>query len=326
MTRKSIIGGIRAAALSGAFFLALGAVPLFGLIAAMLSPAPILIFSAGRSRANLRACFTVLMAALLVMGLTAIAGGHSTGFRAAGEYLITAGVATIVMTWAIERRQPFEAVLIAAAGTVFALIAVLAVVAAGGPSALMTALQNSLAKLIAQGQETYRALGMPNPMSPEVQSDTLDLLVKLSPGLTFIFVSLSILLNLRVFWRWAGKQRLQYPLFADLVRWSAPEWLIWGLIATGFGMLAPIAPLSDIATNAFLCFAFVYFCQGLAIMAFYFQALSVPAIVRGVIYFITIVQLVVALVVCLAGVFDMWIDFRRLKPPSQEAGNYGDFL
>jgi len=30
--------------------------------------------------------------------------------------------------------------------------------------------------------------------------------------------------------------------------------------------------------------------------------------------------------VCLAGVFDMWIDFRRLKPPSQAAGSYGDFL
>jgi hypothetical protein len=26
-----------------------------------------------------------------------------------------------------------------------------------------------------------------------------------------------------------------------------------------------------------------------------------------------------------AGVFDMWIDFRRLKPPSQEA-NLGDFF
>jgi uncharacterized protein YybS (DUF2232 family) len=152
------------------------------------------------------------------------------------------------------------------------------------------------------------------------------MLVRLSPAVAVMLAALSVFLNLRVFWRWAGKLRLSYVLFADLVRWSAPEWLIWGLIATGFGMLAPITPISDIALNAFLCFALVYFCQGIAIMAFYFQALSVPSIVRVVIYFITIVQPVVSLVVCLAGVFDMWIDFRRLKPPSQEAGNYGDFL
>jgi hypothetical protein len=37
-------------------------------------------------------------------------------------------------------------------------------------------------------------------------------------------------------------------------------------------------------------------------------------------------QPVVAAIVSIAGVFDMWIDFRRLKPPSQEAGSLGDFF
>ena len=51
-----------------------------------------------------------------------------------------------------------------------------------------------------------------------------------------------------------------------------------------------------------------------------------PSIVRGIIYFVVFAQPVVAALVSIAGVFDMWIDFRRLKPPSPEANNLGDFF
>ena len=81
-----------------------------------------------------------------------------------------------------------------------------------------------------------------------------------------------------------------------------------------------------VATNGFVLVAAIYFCQGLAIMAYYLQMLSMPMIVRGTIYVIALLQPILAALVCLAGVFDMWIDFRRLKPPSQEAGSFDDFF
>jgi uncharacterized protein YybS (DUF2232 family) len=115
-------------------------------------------------------------------------------------------------------------------------------------------------------------------------------------------------------------------LFNDLVRWSAPDWLIWVLLAAGFGLFIPIVALSTIALDLFVCMAAVYFCQGLAIMAFYFKVLAMPPLARGLIYFVTIVQPVLAALVCAVGIFDLWIDFRRLKPPKQEARNLGDFL
>jgi uncharacterized protein YybS (DUF2232 family) len=111
-----------------------------------------------------------------------------------------------------------------------------------------------------------------------------------------------------------------------LSRWSASEWLVWLLLASGFGLFIPIGAVSDIALNGFICVAAIYFCQGLAIVGFYFHTLAVPAIVRGIIYFVVFAQPVVAAIVCVAGVFDMWIDFRRLKPPSPEANNLGDFF
>ncbi len=78
--------------------------------------------------------------------------------------------------------------------------------------------------------------------------------------------------------------------------------------------------------DTFVCVAALYFCQGMAIMAFYFKALVIPPWVRGLIYFVTIIQPVLAALVCAAGIFDLWVDFRRLKPPSQEAGSFGDFF
>ena len=326
MTRKAIIGSVRAAALSGAFFLAAGAVPGLGFIAMLFAPAPILIFAAGRAGAQARALLSVLLAAVMVMVLSSIPSGAGTGAMAAGNYMATFGIATLIMTAMIERKRPFELILLAAAGGMFITTVLFALAMTGGPAALAKAMQAELTAGMARGQEMYRTLGMQSAVPGEAQTEVIEMLVRLSPAVIAMLAALSVMLNLRVFWRWAGKQRLPYPLFGELVRWSAPDWLIWGLIATGFGMMAPIAPVSAIALNAFLCFAVIYFCQGLAIMGFYFQALSVPTIVRAIIYFITTVQPVVSLVVCLAGVFDMWIDFRRLKPPSQEAGNYGDFL
>jgi uncharacterized protein YybS (DUF2232 family) len=318
VTRKVIIGMIRAAALAGALFLAGGAIPIVGGVAMLFAPTPILIFAVGRPGPMVRAAVAVVLAALLVTA--------GAGAMAGGGYLVTFGLATLIITWMIQQRRPFELIVAAAAGSILVAAAAAALLATGSPDALAHAMETSLAAGLTHGEQLYRALGMPSVVPADTRSEILGLTIRLSPALATLLAALCVLLNLRVFWRWSGKQRLPYLLFGDLLRWSAPEWLIWGLIATGFGMLVPIAPVSDIALNAFLCVAAVYFCQGLAVMAFYFQMLAVPSIVRGVIYFVSVVQPVVAAIVCIAGVFDMWIDFRRLKPPSQEAGNFSDFL
>src|SRR5260370_28186938 len=104
---------------------------------------------------------------------------------------------------------------------------------------------------------------------------------------------------------------MHYALFGDLAKWSTLEWVIWVFLATGFALFIPVAALKTIALDAFVCVASIYFCQGLAIMSFYFHVIAMPAAARVAIYFIACVQPVLAALVCLAGVFDMWVDFRR---------------
>ena len=70
----------------------------------------------------------------------------------------------------------------------------------------------------------------------------------------------------------------------------------------------------------------VYFCQGLAIMAFYFKQLRMPAVARGLIYFVPLAQPILMALVGAAGIFDLWVDFRRLKKPNAAARNLRNFL
>jgi uncharacterized protein YybS (DUF2232 family) len=309
---------VRAAALAGAFFLAGGAIPLVGVILMMLAPAPILVYAVGRPNPNLRATIAVLLATALV----AILGGPIGGLT----YFVSFGLATAIACYMLERRLSFEMITAIGAAVIVGASVVAALVITGGPDALIKTVHDQLAQGMSRGQDFYKLLGMPNTIAADTQASVISLTMRLSPAFALLVAASSMLLNLRVFWRWAGPQRLAYSLFGDLSRWSAPEWMVWLLLAGGFGLFIPVPAMSDIALNGFICIAAVYFCQGLAIIGFYFQSLSVPSIVRGIIYFVVFAQPVVAALVGAAGVFDMWIDFRRLKPPSPEANNLGDFF
>ncbi len=309
---------VRAAALAGAFFLAGGAIPMIGGILMMLAPAPIIVYAVGHPSPNFRATIAVLLATAFV----AILAGPFAGLG----YLVSFGLGTGIVCYMLERGSSFEMITAVGAGAMVAASAVAALVVMGGPDALMKTVHDELAQGMARGQEFYKLLGTQSTIPADTQASIISFTIRLSPAFALLVAASSLLLNLRVFWRWAGPQRLTYSLFGDLSRWSAKEWLVWLLLASGFGLFIPVPAVSDIALNGFICIAAIYICQGLAIEGFYFQSLSVPSIVRGIIYFVVFAQPFVAALVCIAGVFDMWVDFRRLKPPSPEANNLGDFF
>jgi uncharacterized protein YybS (DUF2232 family) len=319
VTFRDLFGLVRAALASAVMFLAGAVVPLLGGVIMIFAPAPVLGFSVGFPHALPR-MFAVVA---LTMGVIALAGGP----LAAVAYGLSFGLAAAVMCYMLERRKPFEMVVLCTAAAMLVAGTLAAFVAAGSPAALAQALHNDLMVAMARGEKFYRNLGIDAGLSADTRSNIVDAALRLSPALAAISAAFVALANLGLFWRLSGRQqRVGYMLFGDLVRWSTPEWLIWALLVSGFGLFIPIPPLSTIALDCFICVAAVYFCQGLAIMAFYFKVLAMPPLARGLIYFVTGVQPVLAALVCAAGVFDLWIDFRRLKPPSQEARNLGDFL
>jgi uncharacterized protein YybS (DUF2232 family) len=313
-----LVGAFRAAFLSAALFLAAAVIPLVGAMSSIFAPAPVLLFSVGFARARWRAAIAIMVGGAAVMALG--------GWLAALGYLVTFGLAAAVMCDMIERRKPFETIVLVTGALVLAASVIAAFTMAGSAEALAKEIRDALASGMARGHDFYKVLGIETGMAHDAEAGLLDMMLRLCPALVAMCAGFGALLNLAVFWRMGGRQRLNYPLFGDLARWSTPEWLIWVLLAAGFGMFVPVPALAVAAMDAFVCVAAVYFCQGLAIMAFYFKALVIPPWVRGLIYFVTIIQPVLAALVCAAGIFDLWVDFRRLKPPSQEAGSFGDFF
>lgn len=319
MTLRDVFGLLRAALASAVMFLAGAIIPVLGGIIMVFAPAPVLGFSVGFPRALPR----MLAVIALTLGIVAV----TAGVLAAVAYALSFGLAAAVMSYMLERRKPFEVVVLCATAAMLIVGTLAAFAAAGSPAALAQAMHTDLMAAMTRGQKFYHSLGIDGGISTDTASGIIDAALRLSPALVAISAAFVVLANLGLFWRLSGRQqRVGYTLFGDLARWSAPDWLIWALLVSGFGLFIPAAPLSTIALNCFMCVAAIYFCQGLAIMAFYFKVLSMPPLARGLIYFVTGVQPVLAVLVCVAGIFDLWIDFRRLKPPSQEARNFGDFL
>jgi uncharacterized protein YybS (DUF2232 family) len=285
----------------------------------VFAPAPLLSYAVGFPHALLK----ISVAIALSTALVAVGGGMA----GATAYLASFGLAAAVMCFMLERRQPFERIVMAATTLVVLVGFVVTLAFAGSPTALVRIIHNQLTAGMVRGESFYKSLGVDAAIARDTQAYIVDTVMRLTPALVVLLGALMGLLNLAVFWRFGGKQqRVGYTLFGDLACWSAPEWVIWPLLVTGFSWFIPVAPLATIALDCFVCLVAVYFCQGLAIMAFYFKQLRMPAVARALIYLLTLAQPVLMAIVGAVGVFDLWVDFRRLKRPNAAARDLGNFF
>ena len=299
-------------------FLGGAMIPLVGGAVLIFAPAPLLGYAVGLRHSLIRIGLAVGISAALVT-----VGG---GLSAAAVYLLCFGVAAISICFMLERRQPFELIVLSTTILMLAAGIIAALAVAGSPGGVVQLARDQLISGITRGENFYKALGVESSIAPNTRAYIVDMLIKLMPSMVALFGAIVVLLNLAVFWRWSGReQRIGYTLFGDLARWSTPEWLIWPLLVSGFAWFIPQQTVATVALDFFVCIVAVYFAQGLAIMAFYFKQLKMPAVARGLIYFVTVAQPVLTAIVGAAGVFDLWVDFRRLKRPDVAAGDLGNF-
>jgi uncharacterized protein YybS (DUF2232 family) len=304
--------------MGASLFLAASVVPVVGSIATLLTPLPALRYAVGRRWWHLRT--------LSAVALTAVIVGALAGPVAGVGYLATVGLATVIMSLMLEREKPFELIVLTAGIALFLSLGAAGLAATGSFAALSEAVRNTLLQGLERSREFYRFLGAESALGQHMEANILDVATELAPALILISCCFAVFFNLTLLWRFSQQTQLSYALFKDLARWSAPEWMVWVLIAAGFSLFIPFEPIRVLALDVFMCVLAVYFCQGVAIMAFYFHALGMPALARGIIYLVTGLQPILAALVCAAGLFDLWIDFRRLKPPSPEAGSFSGFL
>jgi uncharacterized protein YybS (DUF2232 family) len=137
-------------------------------------------------------------------------------------------------------------------------------------------------------------------------------IISLFPALVLISTSFIVWLNIL-----AGKvifQRrgLWYPDFGNLACWKVADWMIWFLILSGGLFLVTAGMIKIVALNLLIVFLFIYMFQGLAIISFFFKKKNVPEFIRIICYFLIFGQQFLLLLVVGLGLFDIWLNFRKL--------------
>jgi uncharacterized protein YybS (DUF2232 family) len=95
-------------------------------------------------------------------------------------------------------------------------------------------------------------------------------------------------------------------------RWQSPEGLVWGAIIAGFALFFSSGGIESLAINVLIVLVAVYFFHGLSIVLFFLNKYHVPSWIRAGVYFIIIVQQLFWAILALAGLFDQWIDMRKI--------------
>lgn len=161
----------------------------------------------------------------------------------------------------------------------------------------------------------YEQIGVEKDRALEIQAygkAIIDTISKVYPSLLVVGSGFVVWINVLLGRRMLRRTQLEYPVFANADRWQAPEILVWGLIAAGFSLFFPLGSVRWIAINVLIVLMTVYLFQGVSILLFFLNKYHVPPWIRGAICLLLFFQQVFLLLVALGGVFDQWIDFRKI--------------
>lgn len=93
--------------------------------------------------------------------------------------------------------------------------------------------------------------------------------------------------------------------------WKLPEQLVWVPIAAITILLTCKGALQYTGGWMLLISGLLYFFQGLAVLVALLDRWNVPVYIKGILYFILIIQSYGVLILALLGISDIWFNFRQ---------------
>jgi len=290
-------------------------IPIVGPFFSLLTPLPFLYYSAklGVSQAVKLTCVSILVA-----GLIAAVTRQSQLIFLCLEF----SVLGMILSEIFRRKVPIGTSILL--GTCLLLLMGLLVLAVAGLRKNLGPLDMVYAYLLESLEETARIYTRVGA-DPETAGEFQETLKALKEVIALIYPSLMIVGSAFVVWLNVimsrplfHKRNLEVPDFGALDQWQSPELMVWGLIAAGFSLFLSFSPLRLVAVNALVVILAIYFFHGLAILLFYLNKYRVPPWMRLGVYALILLQQFLVIGVTMAGLFDQWLDLRRIhqKKPS----------
>ena len=283
--------------------------PIIGFICSLFIPLPILFY---RSKLGRRTGAIIPIITIMVM--ITVLGGISIDILFFVELLLLG----FVLSELIELDLSIEKTMLYACGSViFVGIAGLLFYSNLSDKGIYAFVAEYISKNLKLTLEIYENMGVSQD-SIHMISNSLEnikyVLIRIIPALVVastFFVSWTNLLVAKPILKSRG---LFYPSFGSLKIWKAPEFLIWVIIGCGLLLLLPEKTFKIIGLNGLLIMLTVYFFQGIAIVSFYFEKKRFPRVLKVFLYSLIALQQAVLLVIIGLGLFDMWLNFRKLEP------------
>ncbi len=102
-------------------------------------------------------------------------------------------------------------------------------------------------------------------------------------------------------------------------QWVLDEQWIWPLILSGAFVFLLSGEAKTLGLNLFLVMLWVYFLHGMAIAIHIMEAKNLPRFLWALFFLLTLIQPMLIGLIAGLGVFDIWVDFRKLrKKPAAE--------
>ncbi len=308
---KDIVNGIAITC----FILAVSVfIPILGFPCALFIPLPILFYrlKLGRQKGGI-----ILMLTFVAMGF--ILGGISFDLLFFGELLLVGFMLSELfeMNLSIEKTIGFACSASVISGGAFLIIYI-----NFSASDLTSLISEYIDLNLKLTMTLYKNMGM-SDAHVQALANSLDMikyvLIRIIPALVVVAMLFIAWINVLLAKPLLKRKKLAYPDFGALNTWQAPEYLVWAAIGCALLLFFPDKGLKMIGVNGILVLMTIYFFQGIAIIAFYFEKKNLPRAFRVFFYtFIAMWHIILLLVIGL-GFFDMWFNLRKLK--KLETGN-----
>jgi uncharacterized protein YybS (DUF2232 family) len=308
---KNIVTG---AAVSALFFLAASFIPFIGSVIIVFTPLPLLYYFSKFGRGG----------GGVVFFLSAVLVSIILGFVHTEWHLLVylaMGLIGISLSEIFRRRSSVEAAVIFPVALILGLFLLFlgyqSHVSGQMPWSLV---EKNIGAVIQENIQYYESQGLSQEMIGMIKSDLpkiTELFTMIFPAVFLITIALTVIVNVISGKAFLQLRQLPYPDFGDLSAWKAPEKLIWLFILSGIcivvAMLVPAPPWIETAgLNVLIICLFVYLLQGFAIVAYLFKERRVPWFFRYAFYLLVFTIQYLILIVAMVGLFDLWIDFRKL--------------
>jgi uncharacterized protein YybS (DUF2232 family) len=231
-----------------------------------------------------------------------------------GPYLLLIAMGALIgygcaRRWPVEKTVGLSSLLVIGVAAFLVLIAYIQT-----KGQMVHLIEQDIRSAITQVMKQFSS-GTP-AKNEELKKSLLEMVPQVVHLLPGMFVSCTLLiswLNLLICRRYCGTSAPELCGERNLCLWKSPEHLVWAAIASGFLLLLPWSGLDLVGSNLIRVIGTVYFFQGIAIVAFYFQRSKMPLLLKALMYGLLFLTAGTRIGVAALGLFDVWFDFRKLN-------------